>query len=397
MSFDCVVLNKLLDKYENSVLSKDGSNRQIAIVIKANDPIFKGYWGESGYLHRDEIDVALENIEKKQWIVLKRDFHKEIESVTLNLDLIDQIYPHLKRVNPKDENEELLLFLNTCTKDEEPLGSFSKAMVERIQKHQPVLSFIDGIKNLKLYVTALRKMQKLEADILKRNFSKAVFNDSKLFEKKLENRVCKIIREFSGEEERGNEAILQEYHIVNTPTFVFIKGDLSVKVNQQIINLFDYGYELSLSSDAVQNLSITRIGVDKIITIENLTTFVAFHDSTFVCLYLGGFSNHVKRNLLRKIYDFNSALEFYHFGDIDAGGFLILEDLKVKTEILIQPYLMDENTLKNHQSNWNHLTENDRKRITEFVKPHYPRVANFMLENECKLEQESIELTNINN
>ena len=47
--------------------------------------------------------------------------------------------------------------------------------------------------------------------------------------KKFEGKICKIIKDFSDIDENDNDTILERYHIVKTPTFVYIKGDISLK------------------------------------------------------------------------------------------------------------------------------------------------------------------------
>ena len=114
----------------------------------------------------------------------------------------------------------------------------------------------------------------------------------------------------------------------------------------------------------------------------------------FIAIYLGGFHNSVKKNLLKKISIHDKSIEFYHFGDIDAGGFLIFEDLVSKTGIQFKPYMMDINTLKNYESNWASLTVNDKKRLKDNQYIIFNGVIKFMLKNNCKLEQEAINLSN---
>ncbi len=387
--YDKSILNKLIDKYERSKVSKELTERNIQIYLKYNDSIFKNYWSDDSYLYRDNIDFSLDNLEKKEFITVLRDSNGEIEKVILNIDNINHIYQYLDRENPNDEKRHLIELLNNYLEDNEILSSFSHAMIKQLKDNKSVLSYIDNLNNLKLYLKAIKEMTNLEEDVLKRNFSKSVFNDSKLFER-IENRVCKIIRDFSDIDEEYNELILKEFHIVNNPTYVYIKGDITIKINNQVINLEDYGHELALSSKALNDLIIINVNVKKILTIENLTTFVAFNDNNYIAIYLGGFHNSIKRNLLEKIYLYNNKLDFYHFGDIDAGGFLIFNNLVNKTGINFVPYMMDIETLISYKKNWAILTNNDKKRLKKIDNPLFIEVVNYMLENNCKLEQESI-------
>ncbi|AUD63403.1 hypothetical protein BK010_07285 [Tenericutes bacterium MO-XQ] len=387
--FDVLFLTKLVDKYERSVLSKSGSDRKVQIIIKSSDPILKNYWSEDSYLYRDQIHLSLDKLSKLNLVNVSYDFNNELETVALNIEKINETYRFLKRINLKEEEKEIADFLSSLTTKVEPIASFAKAMIKRLQSYQSIATYVDNVDNLKLYVYAIEEMAKLEEDTLKRNFSKKIFNDSKTFEK-VEGKICKIIKDFSDIDENDNDTILEKYHIVKTPTFVYIKGDISLKINEEEINLKRYGHELALSSMAMNDLSVIDLGVKKVLTIENLTTFVAFNNSDFIVIYLGGFHNFVKRNLLKKIAIHDKSTEFYHFGDIDAGGFLIFEDLVSKTGIQFKPYMMDTNTLKNYESNWTSLTVNDKKRLKENQCIIFKDVIDFMLKNNCKLEQEAI-------
>jgi len=387
--FDVLFLTKLVDKYERSVLSKSGSDRKVQITIKSSDPILKNYWSEDSYLYRDQIHLSLDKLSKLNLVNVSYDFNNELETIALNIEKINEAYKYLKRINPKEEEKEIADFLSSLTTKVEPIASFAKAMIKRLQSYQSIATYVDNIYNLKLYVYAIEEMAKLEEDTLKRNFSKKIFNDSKTFEK-FEGKICKIIKDFSEIDENDNDTILEKYHIVKNPTFVYIKGDISLKINKEEINLKRYGHELALSSTAMNDLSVIELGVKKVLTIENLTTFVAFNNPEFVCIYLGGFHNSVKRKLLKMITKHDKSIEFYHFGDIDAGGFLIFEDLVSKTGIQFKPYMMDVNTLKNYESNWTTLTANDKKRLKENQCIIFKDVINFMLKNNCKLEQEAI-------
>lgn len=389
--FDVSILTKLVDKYERSVLSKSGSKRTVQITIKSTDPILNNYWSEDSYLYRDQIHLSLDKLSKLNLIFVSYDYNKELGTITLNTDMISEAYKYLNRNNPRGKDEEIVTFLSSITTKVEPISSFAKTMIEKLQNYKSITSYVDNLENLKLCVYAIEKMTKLEEDTLKRNFSKKIFNDSKMFEK-LEGKICKIIKVFSDVDENDNDIVLEKYHIVKMPTFAYIKGSITLKINQEEINLNRYGHELALSSIAMDDLSVFDLGVKKVLTIENLTTFVAFKNPEFICIYLGGFHNSVKRNLLKRIANYDKTIEFFHFGDIDAGGFLIFEDLVNKTGINFNPYLMNIETLKKHENNWTSLTVNDKKRLRENQSSIFKNVIKFMLQNNCKLEQEAIAL-----
>ena len=101
---------------------------------------------------------------------------------------------------------------------------------------------------------------------------------------------------------------------------------------------------------------IDRIDVtgNKVITIENLTSFHTFNNKDMFIIYLGGYHNNIRREFIKKIYSQNPKVNFYHFGDIDAGGFYILEHLKQQTGVNFIPYKMDIETLKEYSKYTKH-------------------------------------------
>jgi hypothetical protein len=389
-NYEHLILNELLNKYEKSKLSKEGSTRNIKISIKANHKILKDYWSEESYLFKDQINMILDNLVKMEYVDIRFGDNKELEFIDLNIKSVDKVYKHLKRINPKTNRTEAINFLRTFSTNNPIILRLICALLNKLERIESVQSYFNDLDELSLYIKAIEAMTLLEEDTLKRNFSKKVFNDSKMFEK-IENKVIKLIREFSDEDFEDNDEVLTFYHIVNTPTFAYIKGNLEISVKDQIIDLSRYGHEIALSSSALLDLEVTNIFVNKVITIENLTTFVSFNNPEYIVVYLGGFHNSVKRELLRKIYAFNNKMKFYHFGDIDAGGLMIFNDLVNKTNIDFIPYLMDVNTLDKYKEYWVNLTKNDIKRLNKLIDGRFNKLIKFMLLNNCKLEQEAIE------
>ena len=55
-----------------------------------------------------------------------------------------------------------------------------------------------------------------------------------------------------------------------------------------------------------------------------------------------------------------------------------------------RPYKMDTATLKENIQYTKKLTENDRKRLLRLRDSNFSEVIDYMLENNCKLEQEAV-------
>ena len=145
-----------------------------------------------------------------------------------------------------------------------------------------------------------------------------------------------------------------------------------------------------LPSSCIKDLKIKRMNAKQVMTIENLTSFhdVSLKDTFFI--FTNGFHNHAIEAFLKCLYDFlGEKVLYFHFGDIDAGGFHIYESLIKKTQLPFQTYKMNVDMLKKYKAYTKPLTENDRKRLL-LIEESHQEVIDYMLKHNVKLEQEII-------
>ena len=60
------------------------------------------------------------------------------------------------------------------------------------------------------------------------------------------------------------------------------------------------------------------------------------------------------------------------------------------TNILFIPYKMDKHTLIKYAEFTKKLTQNDKERLKRINEPDFKETIEYMLENNCKLEQEAV-------
>lgn len=150
---------------------------------------------------------------------------------------------------------------------------------------------------------------------------------------------------------------------------------------------------IALSPDALDEIERITVPGKKIVSVENLTTYHDTKEHHGAAIYLGGFMNTVRVNLLKKVYASEPNAQYYHKGDLDPYGFLILEDLKAKTGIPFEPMEMDLHTLRlcHMAGHFRPLDEADRKLIASPTLSAYQPILQYMLEHNCKIEQECFE------
>ena len=387
------ILNKLIDKYENSKLSKGGTLINKSIKLSTKDEIFSPYNSFDSYKYADAYDAVIKQLEKQNYI--KAFFEGEtFKSLILNLDNVESVYEFLGREKPADELNSIRKVLNNYS-----FGNFVDSFKEYVNdyidnKYDYPRTYFTNSEQLDLLLDTFKKIFTLKNDIKKRDFSAKYLGDSKLFES-IQGKIIRIIKDFDGNTYSSDDDVLAEYNIVQNSSYAMIKNNLVLKINNSIINLDDLGHELLLSDSMIESLEILDSNVNKVITVENLTSFYSLNDNNAVIIYLGGFHNHTKQSLLLKIHDKYPNSKYYHFGDIDAGGILIYYNLVEKTGINFIPYCMGIEELINNKSNLKKLTDNDKRRLSSMLNDKkytiFRETIRYMIENDVKMEQELLD------
>ena len=279
------------------------------------------------------------------------------------------------------------------------LDTYFAAQRVKISKNQKV-EYFDGKKQEFLdLLTLVKLICTNEEEQFIRDFSVRHFLDSKRVEA-LANKAQALMYQYGEYQDR--ESVLEECGIVKTPTYVCLKGNGRMTLGGQVIDLSKLNGDMALSTTSLKELDKIEILGDCVVTVENLTSFHDYNGSEDFVIYLGGFHNTTKRKFLVDLYKQNSNKEYMHFGDIDAGGFYIYEHLKLKTGIPFKTLHMNVETLKKYSSQTKTLTQADRRRIESLLKKlddkykgrkvneDYGEVLQYMLDNNCKLEQETL-------
>ena len=389
--YETVILNTLLDQYEKSK-SFIGKNVHNQSFTKKVTDLFPGYDDAAQYNLFSEVNMQIAALEKEGLIIVKRVKRGKkdtdiVNSVALNMNCLGQCYGLLGRQPKADRNDEIKALLSKYRDKTPLLTSFCDDQLKKIDENKKV-QYSDDLGNLEQILKVLSSIENVEEETFIRNFSIRVLGDSKAFEK-IKTSVISVLYEYGDYPDKS--CILQDLNIVSNPGYVYIKGQGNISISGQVINLVTINGDIGLSSAILDDIENVKVSGTKVITIENLTTFNSFGDKDALIIYLGGYHNSIRRKLITKIYENNPGKEYYHYGDIDAGGFNILLDLRKKTGINFIPLNMDLVTLERYKNVAKKLTENDRVGLNNLLGGEFNQVVEYMLENDCKLEQEAIE------
>ncbi|MCI8895222.1 MAG: hypothetical protein HFI42_13095 [Lachnospiraceae bacterium] len=398
--YDAVILNGLLDRYEASLLSVGENQRNIHIDFPFQKSRLPVYFNESSAEY-EKIHVSMKALEDRQLIRILWKGNREghiISKVRLNMEQLEEAYRYVGRMPKGDmaaNNSRMLE--EYLSGDVTPVcRAFLEYLRERLIRHQSVKEFIrlEDMDQTRQLLDTLQAIERNRTQLYLREFSMVHFQDSKAFEK-LEGRILHVFRRFlEGAGEMEADEILAEYGIYCTPNYVYVKGRAALAIGEERIHLSAWKQGIGISGDDIGRLRL--LGTDrikKVITIENLTTFFRWQEEDSLMVYLGGYHNALRRSLLSEIYSCCPRASYFHFGDIDAGGFEIYRDLREKTGIPFERYHMDLETLKKYEGYGRPLTENDKRRLERMAdREELQEVIAYMLEHGVKLEQECIGL-----
>lgn len=384
--YENTIINKLLDKYEKSksFTGDNKINQRFSVKISS---LFLKYTDHSNYEVFNGVNQAIDILVRKELITAKANSAKVYNEVFLNLDKLEQSYSYTSRL-PKKETHQLILKLMEAYKVKNKiLNLYCEAQIERISSNKAIQFFNGDIRELEKILIAVDELLKIDKETFVRDFSVKVFRDSKIFEG-LSSKVVNLLYEYGDFPDK--EQVLGNLNIIKNPTYVNFKGSGIISIKGQKIDLTRLTGDIAISSAMLWDIDRIDITGKAVITIENLTSFHTFYNEDMFVIYLGGYHNSIRREFIKKIHRQNPNILFYHFGDIDAGGFYILEHLKQQTGVDFKPFKMDIDTLNEYCCYSKRLTDNDRDRLIKLKNSQYSEVISYMLENNCKLEQEAI-------
>ena len=382
------LLNKLIDKYENSK-SFIGQNKVNQKFSVNPSKLFSEYSNDAEVEFFSGLNESIHDLEKAELVSVDWLRGGVAGNISLNMRNLDAAYKYVCRQPRKQTQERILLILNkyqgaAC----KLLSDFILAQKKRIELNQNIEYFNSNETDFEDLIRAVDFIQKNEEEILIRSASLVLFKDSKRLES-ISSTIESLMRKYGDYD--GCEDVLAECNVVKTPTQVLVKGNASINLNGQIIDLSKVNGDIGLSTKSLRDVVSINVFGNCVITVENLTSFYTYGNRDDFVIYLGGFHNSVKRDFIKKVFAENASKSYMHFGDIDAGGLYILKHLRNKTGIHFFPMNMNVQTLEQYKSSLKTLTAEDRNRLEHFLDDEeFKNVARYMLDNNCKLEQENV-------
>ena len=389
------ILLTLINKYERSVSFSNGKMKKIYLSLK--DEVLGEMYNSS--FNNDKLyEDAFKELKVSNFVYFENE-NEEKFRIVLNINEVEKIYKALGKDNPKNnllEEKEYLLKLLQKYQNNEVLRGLLLKSIEKVDNLHIPKSIYKSHDNLEIILKGIDGIMSNKENILLRNLSIKLFSDSKTLEKNSEV-IFQRMQQFSTYSFRDFFEFCECFNVNKNIGFVYVKGNIELNLNGEIIDLGKLGIIFAIPSDLLNNNLVERINVKKIMTIENETTFNYFNDPSYLYVFSKGHPTQRVITFLRLLSEFNPNLEYYHCGDIDWGGFNIYFDLVEKTGIKFNLYNMDIQTLITYNDYLKVLTNKDRDNLLSLSKKEKVKSNSsinetiiYMLKNNCKLEQEAI-------
>lgn len=391
------LLKLLVEKYRASKKDsgKNSVNRRTQL-----DPVklYRKYRANDADIRQLEaVNAAVSQCAQRSWLTFTQaGFSDEIEKIYLVDEKISAIEAYLQRKYAYVTKSSKVQALQKLVAEYRGRASVLDAecakveMIVAANKIPKDYELLEDIwKALAFVVDNKRQLYIREASML-------IYGSSKYFEENTLGRVCNILRDFYGKpcgEGELPDEILERFQIIHEQPQIYLKGNVQLIYAGKVLDVGAVRGGVAINPKYLPDSVQVRSA--QLMTVENWTSYQRLQDDDCCYVYLGGYANRWQRDFLQNVYDENVQVKYFHFGDIDAGGFYIYEHLCQMTGIPFAMYKMSVEELQNEKyaACLQQLTANDKLRLASLAKNEkFALAANYMLEHNVKLEQEIISL-----
>ena len=411
MNYKKIMLDRLLDKFERSKASLEEGIGPRRIMLKCCASDFPEYDIEKNdrreLINSIVIDLHKQGILEYEW--MKYEQGNILNRVWLRMEAIEETYREAGRTPKRDVIQRIAALVDTTYKKicTPWIKVFLAQVKEQIEQNKQVGRFLPNeIDMVKALLDALCFIdEKGDEEYLERVFSIRCYGDSKFFEKNVKKRLIKIIKNYFMEDQieaelATEDEILGLAGIVKTPEQVEFCGSLQGYINGKTVDFAAFQKGSIIQSQTVKDIEALDLGeIKQVLFIENKTNYVEYVNrmkkAEELVIFHGGFYSPIRGLFFTKVYtaSLGSGIRFFHWGDIDVGGFAIYQRLKANIIPTLEPFMMDVQAFLSKEKYWLKFDEAYEVKVRKLssnidYKEFYP-VLNKMLEVKCRLEQEA--------
>ena len=341
-----VILNRLLDKYENSkhLLEPEHSNRRVMLRIERKE--LPEYKHETADI-RDAFNRAARELEREQLISIEWLKDRPVLSrLVLNLDQVERCYQMAGRTHPRRQAEIVTQMVQGALAGIETpwIVSWREDLCENARRTYTVPGYCrKDTAFLSKLLSALTQYDALRGEsVTMRAFSSRCYHNSKTFEREVRDTFLRIAEKYNRglaetceHTEMGVRDKLAYLGIYARPELYELSGCCTITTQAGTIDIGSaYPYGIALPSTAVDCITEVNLSnIHSIVFIENKTNYDEYLVSELkpdvLAVYHGGFLSPQKRKLVSKIADaVCESTSVFFWADIDLGGFQMFAHLQ---------------------------------------------------------------------
>lgn len=387
----------LVEKYRKS--KKDSGTGRInrRTQMKPTE-LYKGYNRNDGDLEQiNAINEVAHKCREKGFLTFEiKKFSNEISSIYLVDEKVEEVEQYLTKQYQYESKHEKMKRVERMIARYSGYSPIADRECAKLQASLDKNVVPKDFEQTEDVLKALIFIERNEQLLYVREASMLIYGSSKYLEENTLDTVCELIRKCRDKPCAENELldeILNDFQIVKEPQKICLKGNIAIVKDGETLELGGFRNGVEFYADELDEIKEIVVRDQQFITVENKTSYMRCKEADTAFFYLGGYANRFQRDFLKKIYEDNPMMKYFHFGDIDAGGFYIHENLRRITGIPFELYRMSVTELQDprYEKCLLKLSENDRKRLKSLVEyDMYRGVVQYMLEQDVKLEQEIV-------
>lgn len=364
-----LILNRLLDKYEQSAHFSEPGRSNRRVLIKTTGNCLPEYDYQDVNI-RDAFNSAIRDLIEKdvvfaEWLPGRKQF--VVNEIWLNLERVETAYILAERQPLQSQIDEYCNLLKASVEHVNTpwIKTFLSTQAEKLSFANHLFGlYKKEHSHFKDILNALQHYDRLDySGMTMRAFSIACYHDSKYFEKNIRDDFLSIAREYCpplagllADHALSDREQLACLGIYARPEIYEFAGPLSIETEEGIC---DYS-PLSRFGCAVTStlvFGIRRLHMDnvhRIIFIENKTNYDEYIEKARrndeLVVFHGGFQSPQKKKLILHIVSSCPVHTEYSFwADIDLGGFKMFEQLKSLVPDLV-PWKMGATEVERYAS-----------------------------------------------
>lgn len=404
------LLSLLLEWYESSpayIRGEPPSRRRIMRLYENGSTDFPAYNIENHVMRKDINQAVLELAESGligyEW--MRGQKGHIIAQIWLCPEKLTEAYISINRQQKDMQVDEVIAQLEEILQlsSEQWAKEWARDKIEEITRKRSIgNSLPEDISERSELIRAIKSLSlQSEVETLERVFSIRLFGDSKRFERVIRSRLIRILKKYIVQEDDcTDETALRLVGLVRAPEQFEFSGSLTLTLPDGEIDfsLFPHGGTISSEDVATGDF---RCGTDikRVISIENKSNYIDYvrknQSQDELVLYHGGQYSPAKRVFLHKLFAaLPKGYTFFHWGDIDFGGFSMLARLRREIFHGVLPCKMGISELEEYSGYCMSFKKSYADRLSTLLS--VPELSDcvdcirYMLQNCVRLEQEAM-------